>query len=132
MPPLRNTSPHTLPSLNLTKNTAAELFALDPARSYPHAFGFIRTLAIHLRTVVRTTTSAPSAAKQGDKPSTKPDSAEAFRAVYNWQYVHAIDFWSQVLASSADVKVQAERGGVESELKPLIYPLTQIALGVVR
>jgi nucleolar complex protein 2 len=60
------------------------------------------------------------------------DSAEAFRAVYNWQYVHVVDFWSQVLASSADSKVLAEKGGVESELKPLIYPLTQIALGVVR
>jgi nucleolar complex protein 2 len=52
--------------------------------------------------------------------------------VYNWQYVHCVDFWSQVLAASADVKVQAERGGEESPLKPLIYPLTQIALGVVR
>ena len=107
----------------MIKNTAAELFSLDPARSYPQAFTFIRTLAIHLRTVVRSTTS-------GTKEKT--DSTEAFRAVYNWQYVHAVDFWSQVLSTTADIKVQAERGGMESPLKPLIYPLTQIALGVVR
>jgi nucleolar complex protein 2 len=125
LPPLRNTSVHTLPSVNLIKNTAAELFALEPARSYPHAFTFIRTLAIHLRTVVRSTTSVSA---KGEKT----DSADAFRAVYNWQYVHAIDFWSQVLASSADVDMQAENGGQESPLKPLIYPLTQISLGVIR
>lgn len=98
------------------KNTAAELFCLDPNQSYPHAFTFIRTLAVHLRNVVRSTTSG----KAGEN-------GEAFRGVYNWQYVHVVDFWSIVLAGTADLEQ-----GEQSALRPLIYPLTQITLGVVR
>jgi nucleolar complex protein 2 len=118
---MRLTSVHTLPSINLMKNTAAELFQLDPALSYQHAFTFIRMLAVHIRNVVRSTTSG----KGGED-------GQAFKAVYNWAYVHSIDFWSQVLAGAASVEAQHARGGLESPLKPLIYPLTQIALGVVR
>lgn len=121
LPPMRLTSAHTLPSLNLMKNTACELYQLEPQLSYQHAFSFIRMLAVHLRTVVRSSTSG----KGGED-------GQAFRAVYNWAYVHSIDFWSQVLAGAASVEAQAARGGLESPLKPLIYPLTQIALGVVR
>ena len=83
--------------------------------------------------MVRSTTSAPTKTPTNTTaPAKKGDVGEAFRAVYNWQYVHAVDFWTQVLAGSADVQVQKEKGGLESPLKPLIYPLTQIALGVVR
>ncbi|GMK58135.1 hypothetical protein CspeluHIS016_0501670 [Cutaneotrichosporon spelunceum] len=121
LPPLRLTSVHTLPSLNLMKNSASELYQLEPALSYQHAFTFIRMLAVHLRNVVRSST----AGKAGE------DGA-AFRAVYNWAFVHAIDFWSQVLSGAAGTEAQAARGGLESPLKPLIYPLVQVALGVVR
>jgi nucleolar complex protein 2 len=121
LPPLRLTSVHTLPSLNLMKNSASELYQLEPALSYQHAFTFIRMLAVHLRNVVRSSTSG----KAGE------DGA-AFRAVYNWAFVHAIDFWSQVLSGAAGTEAQAARGGLESPLKPLIYPLVQVALGVVR
>lgn len=121
LPPLRLTSVHTLPSLNLMKNSASELYQLEPSLSYQHAFTFIRMLAVHVRNVVRSSTSG----KAGED-------GQAFRAVYNWAFVHAIDFWSQVLAGAAGVEAQAARGGVESPLRPLIYPLTQIALGVVR
>ncbi len=103
------------------KNTASELYFLSPERSYPHAFTFIRMLAVHLRNVVRSSTSGKAGENQ-----------EAFKAVYNWQFVHCIDFWSQVLGGAADVDLQRENAGVESPLKPLVYPLTQIALGVVR
>ncbi|GAB1525466.1 Nucleolar Complex 2 protein [Rhizoctonia solani] len=44
---------------------------------------------------------------------------EAYKQVYNWQFVHCIDFWSLVLA----------RG--EEELQPLVYPLVQVGLGAV-
>ncbi|KAL7419909.1 Nucleolar Complex 2 protein [Cryptotrichosporon argae] len=107
LPPLRNTSVHTLPSLNLMKNTASDLFQLEPAMAYQHAFGAVRMLAVHLRAVLR---------------AQNPD---AFRQVYNWQFVHSLDFWAEVLA-------KAVASDVESPLRPLIYPLTQIALGVVR
>lgn len=121
LPPMRLTSVHTLPSINLMKNTAAELYQLDPQLAYQHAFTFIRMLAVHLRTVVRSATSG----KGGED-------GQAFRSVYNWAFVHSIDFWSQVLAGAAGTEAQAARGGLESPLKPLIYPLVQIALGAVR
>ncbi|KAJ9096602.1 hypothetical protein QFC19_007135 [Naganishia cerealis] len=116
LPPLRLTSAHTLPAINLMKNTAAELYQLDPEISYTHAFGYIRMLAVHLRGVVRS--------GQADK--------EAFRAVYNWQFVHCLDFWSLVLAGSCDREKIIAGGGQASALEPLIYPLVQIAIGVVR
>ncbi|ODN77012.1 hypothetical protein L202_05559 [Cryptococcus amylolentus CBS 6039] len=121
LPPLRNVTPHTLPAINLMKNTASELYQLAPSLSYQHAFGFIRMLAVHLRNVVRSSTSG----KAGDNQ-------QAFKAVYNWQYVHCIDFWSQALAGAGSLENQKANAGLESPLKPLIYPLVQIALGAVR
>ena len=45
----KSTSVHTLPSINLMKNSASELFCMDHGAAYQHAFGYIRQLAIHLR-----------------------------------------------------------------------------------
>ena len=103
------------------KNTASELYLLAPTQGYQHAFTFIRMLAVHLRSVVRSSTSGKGGENQ-----------EAFRAVYNWQFVHALDFWSRVLGGACSLEMQREKAGLESVLKPLIYPLTQVALGVVR
>jgi len=52
--------------------------------------------------------------------------------VYNWQYVHCVDFWAIVLARACDSEVVVERGGEESELKPLVYPLVQVSLGAIK
>ncbi|WWC87628.1 uncharacterized protein L201_002518 [Kwoniella dendrophila CBS 6074] len=120
LPPLRNTTPHTLPSINLMKNTASELYQLSPNLSYQHAFGFIRMLAVHLRNVVRSSTTGGG------------DHQQAFKSVYNWQFIHCIDFWSQVLSGSASLQNLKDNSGLESPLKPLIFPLTQISLGVIR
>lgn len=51
---------------------------------------------------------------------------DAYKQVYNWQYVHSIDFWSIVLARTCDV----QQGG--SDLKPLVYPLVQVSLGAIK
>ena len=51
--------------------------------------------------------------------------------MYNWQFIHSVDFWALVLAKACDADAKFERGS-ESELKPLIYPLIQIALGAIR
>ncbi|CAE6453743.1 unnamed protein product [Rhizoctonia solani] len=96
----KSTSPHTLPSLTLMKNSASELFR-QQTNGYTVAFGYIRQLAIHLRA------------------STKVKTKEAYKQVYNWQFIHCVDFWSLVLA----------RG--EEELQPLVYPLVQVGLGAV-
>ncbi|KAK4045973.1 Nucleolar Complex 2 protein [Microbotryomycetes sp. JL201] len=109
----RQTSIYTLPSITLMKNSASELFLLtgkqESELSYQLAFQYIRMLAILLRKGV----------KQGNK--------DAFKSVYNWQFVHAIDFWSLVLAAACD----KDRAG-ESPLQPLLYPLIQVALGAIR
>jgi len=109
----RSTSVHTMASINLMKNTAAEIYCLDHGSSYQHAFGYVRQLAIHLRN------------------SMKVKTQDAYRQVYNWQYVHSIDFWSIFLAKACDAKAEDE-GGEESELKALIYPLVQVTLGAIK
>ncbi|KAI0744746.1 Noc2-domain-containing protein [Earliella scabrosa] len=110
----KSTSAHTLPSINLMKNSASELFCADHAASYQHAFGYIRQLAIHLRNSMKTKTK------------------EAYKLVYNWQYVHCVDFWAIVIARACSKQTLLERKGQESELKALIYPLVQVALGAAR
>nr|CDI56451.1 related to excision repair protein RAD4 [Melanopsichium pennsylvanicum 4] len=108
----RSVSIHTQPMLNMMKNTAVELYLVDADVAYAQAFGFIRQLAIHLRNCVKTMTK------------------DAFKAVLNWQFVSAIDFWSLLLARACDLDTERQ-AGVESPLKPLIYPLVQVATGVV-
>ncbi|KAL4071645.1 Noc2p family-domain-containing protein [Scleroderma yunnanense] len=109
----KSTNVHKLPSVNLMKNSASELFCLDHATAYQHAFGYIRQLAIHLRNSMKAMTK------------------EAYKLVYNWQYAHSVDFWSLVLARACSLETQLERGK-ESELKPLIYPLVQVSLGAIK
>lgn len=113
----RQTSMYTLPSITLMKNAASELFLLpgkqEGEQAYQLAFGYIRMLAILLRKGV----------KEGSK--------DAFKSVYNWQFVHAVDFWSIVLSASCDKERLAERGQ-ESPLQQLLYPLIQVALGAIR
>ncbi|MBW0471452.1 hypothetical protein O181_011167 [Austropuccinia psidii MF-1] len=102
----------TLPMVNLMKNSASEIFLINPELSYPIVFSYIRQLAIHLRN------------------SMKLKSKEGFQAVYNWQFVHSLDFWSLVL-SAAHANTSKSKPG-PSPLLPLIYPLVQITTGVIK
>ncbi|KAH6853526.1 Noc2p family-domain-containing protein [Chaetomium sp. MPI-CAGE-AT-0009] len=94
-------------------NSAAELWGLDQSLGYTTAFASIRQLAIHLRNSI---------------VNNKNDS---YRTVYNWQYVHSLDFWSCVLSEHCSPLKEAE-AGKESQLKLLIYPLVQVTLGAMR
>ncbi|KAL5342458.1 Noc2p family-domain-containing protein [Aspergillus crustosus] len=109
----RNTTVHTLPGVNLMKNSAAELWGIDQNVSYTTGFSFIRQLAMHLRSSITNT------------------SKESYKAIYNWQYVHSLDFWSRVLSQHCDGLVEAKIGK-QSALRPLIYPVVQITLGAMR
>lgn len=53
------TNAHSLPGINLMKNTAVELYMLDPATSYQHSFGYIRQLAVTLRNSLKVRPNAP-------------------------------------------------------------------------
>lgn len=104
----RNTTTHTIAGVNLMKNSAAELWGLsiDGGVAYTTAFTSIRQLAIHLRTTIT------------------HNSNDSYKAVYNWQYTHSLDFWSRVLSAHANL--------LSSPLRPLIYPLTQVTIGALR
>ncbi|RMZ85310.1 hypothetical protein DV738_g119, partial [Chaetothyriales sp. CBS 135597] len=109
----RNLTELTLPGVNLMKNSAAEIYGIDQKISYTTAFKFIRQLAIHLRGHIA-------------KPT-----KDSYKQIYNWQFVHSLDFWSRVLSSHCNSLVEAQ-SGKPSQLRPLIYPLTQVTLGVMR
>lgn len=109
----RGTTIHTLSGINLMKNSAAEIWGIDQKVSYTTGFTFIRQLAIHLRGNI-----------------TKP-TKDSYKTIYNWQFVHSLDFWSRVLSTHCNSLVEAQNGK-ESQLRPLIYPVVQITLGVMR
>jgi nucleolar complex protein 2 len=95
------------------KNSAAELWGIDQSVGYTTGFTFIRQLAIHLRSSITN------------------NQKESFKTVYNWQYVHSLDFWSCVLSEHCSPLKEAE-SGKPSQLRPLIYPTVQVTLGAMR
>ncbi|CAK7273272.1 Nucleolar Complex 2 protein [Sporothrix epigloea] len=105
----RTTNANTIAGINLMKNSAAELWGLDLPIGYTTAFTAIRQLAIHLRN------------------SIVHNQNNAFRNVYNWQYVHSLDFWSCVLAQHCSTTAEED-----CQLKLLVYPLVQVTLGAMR
>ncbi|KAJ9605953.1 Nucleolar Complex 2 protein [Cladophialophora chaetospira] len=109
----RNTTIHTLAGINLMKNSAAEIWGLDQKVSYTAGFTFIRQLAIHLRGNI-----------------TKP-TKDSYKTIYNWQFVHSLDFWSRVLSMHCNSILEAQNGK-PSQLRPLIYPVVQVTLGAMR
>lgn len=109
----RNTTVHNIQGINLMKNTASELWGIDPTIGYTTGFGFIRQLAVHLRSSITNKTK------------------DSYKAVYNWQYVHSLDFWSRVIAAHCESLREAE-SGKPSPLRPLIYPVVQVTLGAMR
>ncbi|EUC45825.1 hypothetical protein COCMIDRAFT_94514 [Bipolaris oryzae ATCC 44560] len=109
----RNTTVHNVQGINLMKNTASELWGIDPTVGYTTGFGFIRQLAIHLRTSITNKTK------------------DSYKTVYNWQYIHSLDFWSRVVSMHCESLREAEAGKA-SPLRPLIYPVVQVTLGAMR
>jgi len=101
-----------LPQLTFMGNCVVELYSLDFASSYQHAFVYIRQLALHLRSALQKKTP------------------ETFRIVYCWQYMHCLKLWTAVLAASSG---KAGDGDDESALmRSLIYPLVEITFGVAK
>ena len=111
----RITNTYSLPGIHLMKNSAAELWGLDPNIGYTTGFVYIRQLAVHLRTSITHPTK------------------DSYKTIYNWQYVHSLDFWSRVLSANCSPFTNPSlKKPNESPLHPLIYPLVQITLGALR
>ncbi|KAI6659321.1 Nucleolar complex protein 2-like [Oopsacas minuta] len=85
-------------------DSLVEIYSVDLSRGYQLAFVYIRQLAIHLRNAL----------------TSKTDETTQF--VYNWQFIHSIEFWSKVLSAE---------GAADTHLKQLIFPLVQVTLGAI-
>ncbi|XP_048261065.1 nucleolar complex protein 2 homolog isoform X2 [Bombus terrestris] len=94
----------TLPAINFMRHSLVEMYLLDSNLAYNHAFLYIRQLAIHLR-------NAMTLKKK-----------EHFQAVYNWQYINSLRFWSELINLSKS----------DSMLHSLLYPLVQIIIGTIK
>lgn len=94
----------SLPTLTFMGNCLVELYSIDIDSSYQHAFIYIRQLALHLRSALQKKTK------------------ESFQVVYCWQYLYCLKLWTSVLSANP----------AENELRSLVYPLTEIILGVSR
>lgn len=116
-----------LPTLTFMGNCVVELYSLDYASSYSHAFVYVRQLALHLRNALQKRTS------------------ESLRAVYCWQYVHCLRLWAAVLSAACGSSRGGGGGGAveagstgtggddESKLmRSLVYPLTEVVFGTAR
>ncbi len=114
-----------LPTLTFMGNCIVELYTLDYASAYQHAFIYIRQLALHLRTALMKHTP------------------ESLAAVYCWQYIHCLKLWVAVLSASQkkndsfDESSSKLGGGAGKDdeanlLRSLVYPLTEIISGVCR
>jgi nucleolar complex protein 2 len=88
---LRNSkfmSPAAAPNIAFLANCVVELFGTDLAAAYEHAFTAIRQLASTLRL------------------ATTSKSQDAFRLVYCWQSVSALELWATLLAAHNDKQVR--------------------------
>ncbi|KAJ2810544.1 Nucleolar Complex 2 protein [Coemansia furcata] len=113
---VRNSNVKTIANLTtiqLMRNCGVELYGNDANASYQHGFVYIRQLAIHLRN------------------SMQLRSKESFRAIYNWQFINSLNFWTEVLATYCGDRAE-EQPQLCATLESLVYPLTQIILGVAR
>lgn len=118
----RKTNVHTMDAINFAKNSAAELFGIDELLSYQVGFEFVRQLAIHLRNTISSTSNV-----------TATSGKDAYKAIYNWQFCHSLDFWSRILAQQCNPEKEfISHKNHESPLRALIYPLVQVTLGAIR
>jgi nucleolar complex protein 2 len=120
-----------LPTLTFMGNCIVELYTMDYASAYQHAFVYIRQLALHLRSAMMKQTP------------------ESKSVVCCWQYVHCLKLWVAVLcAACGKTKTSASFDGEDGSmnklggglgkdeeaniLRSLLFPLTEIIFGVCR
>nr|XP_045619888.1 nucleolar complex protein 2 homolog isoform X2 [Procambarus clarkii] len=100
----RFTSPSTWGLIDFMRISLVELYSLDQVLAYKHAFVYIRQMAFHLRNAITI------------------KKKERVQLVYNWQYIHCLHLWADLLAKTHP----------SPALQPIIYPLTQVAIGTMK
>ena len=118
-----NNNLRTANLVNFQKNSMVEIFLLDSTLSYQIGFEYLRQLAIHLRNSINAQTNNNTNSKN------KIDPANAYKIVYNWQFVHSLDFWSRFLSMACHSDAVIEQN---SNMSELIYPLIQITIGTIK
>lgn len=83
--------------------SVTELYLSNTSLAYQHAFLYIRQLALHLRTAIIKKTP------------------ESYKQILNWQFLNCVRLWTRVLCAMPH----------EDALGPLIFPLSQVMLGVI-
>ena len=117
-------SPNTLPGINFMRQSLVEIYLFDHNLSYSHAFLYVRQLAIHLRNAI---TLKKKVIIRNDNLCTFRKiyyrhnrfnffPQENFQAVYNWQYINSLHFWTELITKVKD----------NSILRSLLYPLVQV------
>ena len=99
------TSPSTAAHLGMQAACIVELYGLDTAASYAHAFTYVRQLAQLVRGAM--------GAKAKD----------AFRQVYCWQTVSCLELWARLVVDLA--------GAGGGELRALAFPVAQLLASTV-
>jgi nucleolar complex protein 2 len=107
----RHTTVHSWAQISFMSNCLVELGGLSLQATYMHTFVYLRELAIKLRQATTTKTK------------------ENYKLIYNWQFLHAVRLWSNLLCTYCSNE-QIEKD--QQVLKPLIYPLVQIMIGIMR
>ncbi|XP_018022158.1 nucleolar complex protein 2 homolog [Hyalella azteca] len=100
----RFTSPSSLGVIWFMRVSLTELYSLNHALAYRHAFVYIRQMAFHLRNAIIA------------------NKKEKMQLVYNWQFVHCLHLWCTVLSHTHPSTV----------LEPLVYPVVQLAFGTMK
>ena len=95
----RSFSFETHNTVSFVMNECVDLFGVDLASAYQHIFMYVRQLAVYLKTALQ------SGAGE-----------DAFRHVYNWQYVNSLRLWAMTVARYND----------EKELYPLVCQIETV------
>lgn len=121
-------SPNTLPGINFIKSSLVQIYSLDHDISYNHAFLYIRQLAINLRNAI--TLKKKVIFKRVIVLFITSCFRifnfflfffqENFQAIYNWQYINSLRFWTELITISKD----------KSILRSLLYPLVQVSINL--
>lgn len=96
-------SPANLPHINFMASCVVEIFGLDSAAAYEHAFGYLRQLAVLVKNA------------QSQK------SKEAFREVYCWQTVNSLELWAKLLSTHSDKEVSLQCLTIPFHILPFQY-----------